>query len=109
MAAADPYCGFLAPLPSAFTASGNTSATAALNQFMPTLQICPNLNVTLAPLLYCFGSLGPCNGATWSLPSDPSKIEEDAAFFNNLKINDLSPALTKAGLKPLCYDACNAM
>ncbi|KAJ3008080.1 UNVERIFIED_CONTAM: hypothetical protein HDU68_003233 [Siphonaria sp. JEL0065] len=100
--ATDPYCGFLNPLPSAFTATGATSATSTLNQYLPPLLGCPGLNVTLAPLLYCYGAAGPCNGATWKLPDNPADIKADALFFNSIKFADVSG-------KPLCLDACQAL
>ncbi|KAI9343139.1 hypothetical protein BDR26DRAFT_858616 [Obelidium mucronatum] len=109
MGGADPYCGFLAPLDSAFAATGPTSATATLNQFMPLLAVCGGLNITLAPLLYCLGAAGPCNGAAWSLPADPLNMTLNAQFFNAIKFADVSPALAKAGRKPLCLDACTAL
>ncbi|KAJ3070789.1 hypothetical protein HDU98_006202 [Podochytrium sp. JEL0797] len=103
----DPYCGWLSPLDSAFTATGKTSSTGTLDQFMPLLGMCTGLNLTLTPFLYCYGSVGACNGATWSLPSDPFNMTQSAAFFNGIKFNDVTPAMTKAGVKPLCLDTCN--
>ncbi|KAJ3243279.1 T-complex protein 1 subunit gamma [Chytriomyces hyalinus] len=106
----DAYCGFLAPIDTAFAAgTGANSSLASLNQFMPLLSACPGLNITLTPLLYCLGGIGPCTNATWSLPSNPANIKEDAAFFNNAKFADSLPALRAAGVKPVCLEACQTM
>ncbi|KAJ3221842.1 hypothetical protein HDU81_010286 [Chytriomyces hyalinus] len=106
----DAYCGFLSPINTAFAAgTGANSSLASLNQFMPLLAACPGLNVTLTPLLYCLGGIGPCTNAAWSLPSNPANVTEDAAFFNSAKFADSLPALRAAGVKPVCLEACQTM
>ncbi|KAJ3295318.1 hypothetical protein HDU76_006875 [Blyttiomyces sp. JEL0837] len=106
----DPICGFLAPAPSVLKLGEASGLNAS---FTPSLiSLCPDLAKYAAtvPVVFCLGSLGPCNNATFVLPATTNGIPDltaTANFYNTAKFAEVLPALAKLNVTPPCYDLCS--
>ncbi|KAJ3103211.1 hypothetical protein HDU96_009380 [Phlyctochytrium bullatum] len=110
--AADKYCGFLAPAQSVLKVN---EAESLVKGYLPLLgAACPEVrkvNETV-PVVFCLGSLGPCNNGGFTLPAVnattglPINIADVGTFYNNAKFGNVVPALRALGVKPPCYDLC---
>ncbi|KAI9345989.1 hypothetical protein DFJ73DRAFT_838350 [Zopfochytrium polystomum] len=111
---ADNACGFLSPAPSILTLNQASALNAAYSQIL--VAGCPALAPVAAniPVVYCLGGLGPCNGATYKLPTvdatgTPTNFTEVLQFYGTAKFAQVLPALAKLGVQPPCYDLCSSV
>ena len=90
----DSMCGFLSPAKSVFT----LNQAASLNSsYAPALALlCPNIKtyVSTLPVVFCLGSLGPCNQANFTLPDVdsngiPKNISSVATFYNEARFEQV--------------------
>ncbi|KAI8852982.1 hypothetical protein BC829DRAFT_383457 [Chytridium lagenaria] len=108
----DAYCGFMSPAQAVFTVG---ESSKLVSSYLPQLStICPDVKTVsdVVPVVFCLGAVGPCNGATFKLPTTdanglPSNFSEVGAFYNNAKFAQVLPALERLNIQPPCYDTCN--
>ena len=66
----------------------------------------------LFPIIFCLGSMAPCNDATFKLPQvtlgSIPKLAEIKDFYSEAMFAQVVPGMIKSGALPPCYESCRA-